>query len=438
MYLRGPVLERFDGRDWARRAAPRFGADEPARTDLGVRGEPVRYEMTIEPSRLAMLPLLELTPDIPGAAPRIAGWTPSLSGALEWRLDRPLTERLRFAAEAWPAFSIGPRHPNAALQADLQLPPGFDPRTRQWAAELRARPTLATADARTLAALLLQHIRDGGYIYTLEPGPYGRDAIDEFWFDRKLGFCEHFAASFVFIMRAMGVPARIVTGYQGTDPAPVDGWWIVRQSNAHAWAEYWQPGEGWVRADPTAAVAPDRIERGRSLAPRPGLVAGAIDTMSPALALRLRQGWEALNNRWNQWVLNYSRQDQFDLLRALGVAAPSWQDLARVLIALLCAASLAGAGWALWDRWRQDPWQRLQRRVQQRLRGAGRRGRARTTRRARAPTGCARRWARAARRWPACSKRSTGSATRARPAPRRSVAGGRAFALRRARHRRSE
>ena len=371
MYLRGPVLERFDGRDWARRAAPRFGIAEPAQPDLRLRGDPVRYEMTIEPSRLAMLPLLEATPDIPGAAPQLPGWAPTLGAALEWRLDRPLTDRLRFAAMAWPAFELGSRRPSPALQADLQLPAGFDPRTRRWAAELRARPELAQADARTLAAALLQHIRTGGYTYTLEPGPYGRDAIDEFWFDRKLGFCEHFAASFVFIMRALGVPARIVTGYQGTDPAPVDGWWIVRQSNAHAWAEYWQPGVGWLRADPTAAVAPDRIERGRSLAPRPGLVAGAIDTMSPALALRLRQGWEALNNRWNQWVLNYSRQDQFDLLRALGVASPSWQDLARALIALLCVAALAGAGWALWDRWHQDPWQRLQRRVQQRLAALG-------------------------------------------------------------------
>lgn len=367
LYLRGPVLERFDGRDWARRAAPRFVAEARTGPELRLHGTPVHYEMTIEPSRLAMLPLLEATPDIPGAAPQLPGWAPTLGAALEWRLDRSLTERQRFAATAWPAFGLGPRSVGPALQADLQLPAGFDPRTRQWAAELRARPDLAQADARTLAAALLSHIRSGGYTYTLEPGPYGRDAIDEFWLDRKLGFCEHFAASFVFIMRALGVPARIVTGYQGTDTTPVDGWWIVRQSNAHAWAEYWQAGAGWLRADPTAAVAPDRIERGRSLVPRPGFVAGAIDTVSPALALRLRRGWEALNQQWNQWVLNYSRQDQFDLLRALGVAAPDWQDLARALIALLCAASLAGAGWALWDRWRQDPWQRLQRRVQQRL-----------------------------------------------------------------------
>jgi hypothetical protein len=163
------------------------------------------------------------------------------------------------------------------------------------------------------------------------------------------------------------VPARVVTGYQGADPEPQDGWWIVRQRHAHAWAEYWVQGTGWVRIDPTSAVAPDRVQRSFSLRPPPGLVAGAFDTIDPALALRLRNAWESVNNRWNQWVLNYSRGQQFDLLRELGFGSPSWQDLATLLIGALCSAALAGAGWAWWDRRRQDPWQRLQRRVQQRL-----------------------------------------------------------------------
>ena len=115
---------------------------------------------------------------------------------------------------------------------------------------------------------LLQYIRTSNYSYTLVPGTYGVDAIDEFWLDQREGFCEHYAASFVVILRAIGVPARIVTGYQGAEPIPVDGYYIVRQSSAHAWAEYWQRGVGWVRADPTAAVAPDRINGSRRLLPR--------------------------------------------------------------------------------------------------------------------------------------------------------------------------
>lgn len=363
MYFRGPVLARFDGLDWTRLPEPPL----PARVQT--LGAPLRYEMTLEPSRLAMLPLLEATPAAGG--PRIEGWSPRLRSDLQWQLDRPLTDRVRLQASAWTAYRHGPRTATPALDDFRRLPPGFNPRTLAWARELRARPDLAGADARTLAAALLRHVADGGYGYTLEPGPYGRDAIDEFWLDRKLGFCEHFAAAFVVAMRAMGVPARVVTGYQGTDPAPVDGWWIVRQSNAHAWAEFWQPGVGWLRADPTAAVAPERVQRGRSLPPTPGFVAGTIGAVNPALAARLREAWETLNNRWNQAVLNYSRQRQFDLLRALGVESPDWEDLARALILLAALASAAGAGWAFWDRHRQDPWQRLQARVQRALAARG-------------------------------------------------------------------
>ena len=168
-------------------------------------------------------------------------------------------------------------------------------------------------------------------------------------------------------MRAMDVPARVVTGYQGADPDLQDGYLVVRQRNAHAWAEIWQAGVGWMRVDPTAAVAPDRVQRGRSLRAPPGLVAGAFNSINPAFVEQLRRTWESANNRWNQWVLNYSRGRQFDLLRELGFSAPSWQNLTTSLILLLCTAALAGAAWAWWDRRRQDPWQRLQTRVAQQL-----------------------------------------------------------------------
>ncbi len=371
-YFRGPVLGGFDGTDWTP-LVPSFPAGERLRAELQLQGVPLRYEMTVEPSRLPLLPLLEMTPDRADSAPQIEGWPAVLRPDLQWQLTRPLTERLRLQAQAWPSpqHHHGPRRNVLGLRDWVSLPPGFNPRTLQWAADLRARPEYADADASALAAALMQHIRRGSYGYTLEPGGYGRDAIDEFWLDRKLGFCEHYAAAFVVIMRALDVPARVVTGYQGMDDAPVDGYWIVRQSNAHAWAEYWQEGVGWVRADPTAAVAPERIARGRSLAPNRGFVAGAMDTVSPALAAQMRVLWERLNNQWNQSVLNYSRGRQFELLRALGVGAPDWQDLATALIGLLAGASALGAAWAWWDRHRQDPWQRLQARVQRRLAALG-------------------------------------------------------------------
>lgn len=360
LYFRGPVLSRFDGLAWHRRDFV------PAPPRLRTEGAPRRYELTLEPSRLAYLPLLDATDQ----APQLEGWRFVQRGDLQWVAERPLAERVRLAATAWTAFEHGPLEPAGfELQAELQLPPGANPRTRAWAQALRERMPAASADQ--LAEALYRHIREAGFSYTLAPGLYGdadgRDAIDDFWLGRKAGFCEHFAASFVLALRAMGVPARIVTGYQGADRELQDGWLVVRQSHAHAWAEYWQRGRGWVRADPTAAVAPDRIQRSAALAPPPGLVAGTLGAMSPALVQHLRVLWERLDNRWNQWVLNYSRTDQFDLLSRLGVASPDWADLALVLIALLSGSALVGAGWALYDRHRQDPWQRLHARVRRQL-----------------------------------------------------------------------
>ena len=370
MYFRGPVLSTFDGREWTR-LVPSFPARLRPRLELELRGEPLRYEVTLEPSRLPLLPLLEITPDRDDAAPRLDGWLLTLRPDAQWQVDRPVSERIRVEAAAWLDHRHGPRDPVPGLVDLLRLPAGFNPRTLEWAQALRRQPGLAQAGPHELAAALMRHIASGGYTYTLEPGTYGRDAIDEFWLDRKFGFCEHFATAFVVVMRALNVPARVVTGYQGTDLTPQDGWWIVRQRYAHAWAEYWVPGEGWVRIDPTAAVAPDRIRLSSSLRPAPGFVEGALEGLNPAFAADLKRLWETVNNRWNQWVLNYSRGQQFDLLRTLGITSPSWQDLATVLITLLCGAALAGAGWAWWDRRRQDPWQRLQRRVQQRLAALG-------------------------------------------------------------------
>jgi len=371
MYFRGPVLSSFNGREWSRRATLTDPAGLRDKSRLEVSGAPLRYEMTVEPSRLAMLPVLEVSSLRPGLSDDLEGLAIVQREDLEWVTDRPVSERLRFEAEAWTSFRLGPFNAMPSLASDLRLPEGHSPRTREWALGLRQRPELQAADTPALVQAVLQHIRTAGFTYTLEPGAYGADAIDEFWLDRKLGFCEHFAASFVFVMRTLGVPARIVTGYQGTDPAPVDGYWIVRQSHAHAWAEYWVSGTGWVRADPTAAVAPERVQRSASLAPPRGAVAGALLNVNPEIAARMRQAWEVMNNRWNQYVLNYSRGQQFELLRSVGVSSPSWQDLAYVMAVLLSLAASVGAGWALWDRWRQDPWLRLQQRVAEQLAALG-------------------------------------------------------------------
>jgi len=367
LYFRGPVLTHFDGRSW--RARPSSLPDHlrlPA--DLKVAGEPVRYQVTLEPNKLPWLLLLDATPQ----APALAGKTARMTRELQWILDQPVTELLRYDAVSYPRFQHGPLVSAPGLQEYLALPNGFNPRTLALAAELQQDPRYLAADNARWVAVVLERLRSGGYRYTLEPGVYGQHSADEFWFDRKLGFCEHIASSFVILMRALNVPARIVTGYQGGEKNTVDDFWTVRQSDAHAWTEVWLPGQGWQRVDPTSAVAPARTGTYDRLTPPRGVIAEALfGTVSPALALNLRAAWDAVNNRWNQWVLNYSQSRQLDLLKNIGFKEPNWQDLIYVLCAIVVTASLLGAAWSAWERHQQDPWLRLLQLARRKLKTAG-------------------------------------------------------------------
>ena len=191
-------------------------------------------------------------------APAVPGHDIRMTADLQWLSTRPVTDLVRYSAQSYSSFRHGPQRQTLQLQDYTDLPAGFNPRTLALAAEMRRDPQLTGATADGLARAVLDRLRSGGYVYTLEPGTTGTHSADEFWFDSKAGFCEHIASAFVVLMRALDVPARIVTGYQGGDRNSVDGFWTVRQSDAHAWAEIWQAGRGWVRIDPTAAVAPSR------------------------------------------------------------------------------------------------------------------------------------------------------------------------------------
>ena len=366
LYFRGPVFSSFDGREW-RPLRSAFPARVQLQADLQVSGEPVNYQVTLAANNRPWLMVLDATPQ----PPEVRGYQAGMGADLQWQTDRPMPDLVRYRASSYPAFQHGPLQPAVGLQDYVDLPPGFNPRTLQLAADLRRDPALATAGAQTLVDAVLDKLRTGGYAYTLEPGVYGTHTADEFWFDRKAGFCEHIASSFVLLMRALDVPARVVTGYQGGQVNSVDGLWTVRQSDAHAWTEVWMAGRGWVRVDPTAAVAPSRIGSIRRLQRQPDVFTQALNTVSPEFTVNLRAIWEATNNRWNQWVLNYSQARQMDLLRSLGFQTPDWQDLSAVLIGLIVASGLAGAGWGWWGRHTQDPWLRLLHNAALRLRAQG-------------------------------------------------------------------
>jgi protein-glutamine gamma-glutamyltransferase len=370
LYFRGPVLSTFDGREW-RPLRSAFPLRMQAPANLRVSGTPVQYEVTLEPNNRPWLLALDAAP----IAPKMAGFEVAMTPELQWMANRPITDLTRYSAQSYPNFVFGPERPQASLQDFVALPPGFNPRTLQLAADMRRDPLLQTARAPELVAAVLARLKSGGYSYTLEPGVFGQHSADEFWFDRKAGFCEHIASSFVILMRALDVPARVVTGYQGGERNTVDGFWIVRQSDAHAWAEVWMAPQGWVRVDPTAMVAPGRTGSFQRLAAPQGLIAsalsGAFGTVSPSLLANLRATWEAVNNGWNQWVLNYSEAKQLNLLKDIGFDSPSWEDLGYLLIGIMVFVSLCGAAWTLWEKTRHDPWLRLLDRAARRLQKAG-------------------------------------------------------------------
>ncbi|MES2283501.1 MAG: DUF3488 and transglutaminase-like domain-containing protein [Pseudomonadota bacterium] len=366
MYFRGPVLSDFDGREWRpprNNLAQRYGV----LPELAVSGEPVKYEVTLEPTNRPWLFVMEAAEQ----NPQLAGYQVAMQADLQWMVNRPITDIVRYKVQSFPAFTHGPLKGVAGLGVFTEMPQGFNPRTLALAREIRGDVRYASADNSQLVQVVMDRLRTGGYTYTLEPGVYGENTADEFWFDRKTGFCEHIASSFVILMRALGVPARIVTGYQGGELNSVDGFWVIRQSDAHAWAEVWQEGRGWMRVDPTSAVSPGRTGAFQRLAAPQGVVAQALGTISPGFSVQLRATWEAVNNAWNQWVLNYTQGKQLNLLKDIGFESPSWSDLSYVLIGIVVLAAVTGAAWTLWERVQHDPWLRLLNRARRHLAKAG-------------------------------------------------------------------
>ena len=366
LYFRGPVLPGFDGREWLPANADVFSRFNVT-SSLVVSGTPVSYEVTMEPSSKPWLMVM----DAAIQSPALPGYQTRMQADLQWLLNRPLNDLLRYKVQSYPSFQHGPRTSVIGLREFVELPPGFNPRTLALANEIRRDARYTQAGSAALVGVVTERLRTGGYTYTLEPGVYGQNTADEFWFDKKTGFCEHIASSFVILMRALDVPARIVTGYQGGEQNSVDGFWTVRQSDAHAWAEVWYEGRGWVRVDPTSAVSPGRTGAFQRLQAPQNVVGQALTNLNPRFSLQLRATWEAINNGWNQRILNYTQGKQLDLLKNIGFKSPSWQDLSAVLIGIIVAVSLLGAAWSLWERTQHDPWLRLLGKARKRLAKAG-------------------------------------------------------------------
>jgi transglutaminase-like putative cysteine protease len=353
LYWRGPVFGHYDGRTWAP-LQPRVTFSLPA--NVTPRGNSIRYQVTLEPNGRRSLYALEM----PLVAPHIANNASRLSSDLQILTRRPIGQRVRYDVESYMDFELQPNASDAVLREWLDLPAGFDPLTMEFAAQLRSylRSDVEAVDA------ILKFFRQEKFRYTLEPPLLGQHAVDDFLFSTKAGFCEHYASAFVVLMRAIGIPARVVTGYQGGEINTVDGFMIVRQSDAHAWAEVWLKNRGWTRVDPTSAVAPERIERNLTSA-IPSTLLGGLVTLdsSPGAfvnALRgLRHNWDAVTNSWNQWVLNYTPERQQGLMKALGFDNADWRTLIGLMFGLGTIAVLAIALPLMRNRQKLNPVDRL-------------------------------------------------------------------------------
>jgi transglutaminase-like putative cysteine protease len=259
--------------------------------------------------------------------------------------------RLRYEMSSLSQPRTEPHEEAWALRRALRLPPGYNPRTTALAAQLRE----GAGGDREILQRAIDFLRAGEYGYTLEPPLLGRDSVDEFLFTTKAGFCEHFASSFVFLMRAAGVPARVVTGYQGGELNPIDQIVTVRQSEAHAWAEVYLRDAGWIRVDPTAAAVPNRIEVGLSRAVPAGEALPFLMRPQFEWLRSMRYQWEAMTHRWNLWVLGYNPDRQRDLLAFVGMKDADWRNLTVLLFSVLGALTALLAAWAMRNYVRPDP-----------------------------------------------------------------------------------
>ncbi|HYW93381.1 MAG TPA: DUF3488 and transglutaminase-like domain-containing protein [Gammaproteobacteria bacterium] len=318
LYWRGPVLWHYNGRQWTR--------GHPARREnekLVPHGRAIRYRIMLEPSGTTTLPAL----DVPAGG---GGTGVHLSPGRTLVRDRAVDHRLEYRAVSYPDAVLGPRLPPSEHRRALQLPAGIDPRARALAAGWRKRGLAPMQIVRRI----LRRFHSQDYYYTLNPPPLGAGAVDDFLFHTRRGFCEHYASAFAFLMRAAGVPARVVTGYAGGEYNPLGGYYIVRQSHAHAWDEVWIEGRGWVRVDPTAAVSAKRIEPG--IATSGGAGGGGDAGFSGSGILRqARLGWDTLNQAWDAWVLAYGPEHQHLAMARLGLGGLSTTGMVILLTVIV-------------------------------------------------------------------------------------------------------
>ena len=336
LYWRGVSFSSFNGRSWFQVSVPEAAESAPV---VPTNAPVYKYHLTLLPQDHSYVPLLDRVIKTTGAR------TIKLSALTEVSAD-PASRTRDYDVVSAPSAQLDIKSLHELTRrSSLSLPDGYNPRTRQQVREWMRQGYRQ--------GLLVNHVLEyfaQNMTYSYTPPLLGKDSVDELMFDTKEGFCEHFSSSFVFAMRAGGIPARVVTGYQGGVEGTVKGSWEIRQLNAHAWAEVWLPRRGWVRIDPTAAVVRQR--------PAPPMDAGG-DGLDGSLF-----GW--INSSTSEWFRDFDVKKQRALLKKWRLDGEGgW-----VVAIALGFFALLGAWAVLWLTWRRTrppvalaEWENFQRRA---------------------------------------------------------------------------
>ena len=328
LYWRGPVFWNFNGFDWN---APKAEFLLRLETEFETRGPAIDYTVTLEPHQQRWLFALDLPATLPPKS--------RMNAELQLLSLQPVDKVTRYELRSYTHYRI---EPNASpqLQRYLALPANFAPRSQQlvhaWQQQLNS--------PQQLIQKVLDYFRNEEFYYSRQPPLLFNDPVDEFLFQTRKGYCEHYASAFTVMMRQAGIPARVVTGYQGGEMNPLSDYMIVRQSDAHAWSEVWLDGLGWLRIDPTSVIPSHRIESTADLLRRqPRALRDRqlieLDWLAQSMN-QARFAWDAVNNRWNQWIVGFNEKRQLALLSSLGMPDINWQGMTLLLFTLLAAVLL--------------------------------------------------------------------------------------------------
>jgi len=321
-YWRGLVLHRFNGRTWTGNEP---SIDRRARDQIEVEGDPVSYEVSLEPTRQHWLFAL----DVPYEWER--GKSIDMSSYHLLARRQPVDQRMSYGVVSYPDYRLANTLTSYRRDYYSRIPENTNMRSIALARQMREE----AGSAEEFINQVLRKFNTEDFFYTLEPPPLGSNPVDRFLFETRRGFCEHYASAFAVMMRAANIPSRIVLGYQGGEINTMGNYLTVRQADAHAWTEVWLPGRGWYRIDPTAAVAPERIELGRYGAMMDGIGASWGLNAPSQWLYQVTMTWDALNAKWNEWILAYGPDNQGQFMEWLGMDEPDWRKMMLTLVTVL-------------------------------------------------------------------------------------------------------